>query len=279
MSPELMHLLLTLRSLIVWLFLLIAIFVPLERLFAVNRQPAIRPHLLADVGYYFITGLIPTLILAFPLGAVAALGRALIPDGYYLWVVSLPISIQIVAAFIIGEFGFYWGHRTMHQVPWLWRFHATHHEPVRMDWLINSRAHPLDIIFTRMCGLTLVAIAGFGSPGSGSGSAIPIIVLIGGTFWSFFIHSNIGWRLGWLEHILSTPHFHHWHHSRDDHVNHNYASILPFYDRIFGTYYMPSGAWPPSYGIAPENRPEVLMAAHYDEEPAEEAAGEIKDAR
>lgn len=261
MSPELIQVLLMLRSQVVWLFLLIAIFVPLERLFAVNRQPALRPQMLADLGYYFLTGLIPTLILAFPLGAIAALSRQIIPQAYFLWIVALPIGVQIVAAFVIGELGFYWGHRLMHEVPWLWRFHATHHEPERMDWLINSRAHPVDIIFTRMCGLSLVSIAGFGSPGSGSGSIVPVLVLLGGTLWSFFIHANISWRLGWFEHIVSSPRFHHWHHSRVDHINRNYSSILPFYDRIFGTHYLPPKAWPPSYGIAPENRPEVLIAA------------------
>ncbi len=275
MAPDLMTLLLTIRGLVIWLFLLTAVFVPLERLFAVNRQPTLRPQLLTDLGYYFLTGLIPTLILAFPLALIGGAARQIIPDGYYMWVAGLPIILQIILAFVVGELGFYWGHRAMHQVPWLWRFHATHHEPGRMDWLINSRAHPIDIIFTRMCGLTLVVIAGFGSPGSGSGSLIPVLVLIVGTFWSFFIHANIGWRTGWIEQVVSTPHFHHWHHSRDDHVNHNYASILPVYDRIFGTYHCPKGQWPPTYGIAPENRPEVLIAARRGEA-SEETPPEAK---
>jgi sterol desaturase/sphingolipid hydroxylase (fatty acid hydroxylase superfamily) len=40
--------------------------------------------------------------------------------------------------------------------------------------------------------------------------------------------------------------------------------MLPFYDRLFGTYHLPTGAWPPSYGIAPENDPDVLIAAQWD---------------
>lgn len=273
MPPELMHLLLTMRSLFIWLVLLVAIFVPLERLFSVNRQSTMRPHILADLGYFFLTGLIPTFLLAFPLSAVGAVARQILPDGYYLWVAMLPIWAQIGLAMLVGEFGFYWGHRIMHQVPWLWRFHAIHHEPVRMDWLVNSRAHPIDIIFTRMCGLTLVGIAGFGAPGSGSGSIVPVLVLIIGTFWGFFIHSNLRVGLGWFEQFVSSPRFHHWHHSRIDHVNRNYASTLTFYDRIFGSYHLPRDAWPPSYGIAAENRPEILIAARHDEPSVDEPSG------
>lgn len=273
------HLLLTMGSMTFWLFLLTIIFVPLERAFAVNRQPTWRRQIPADLGYFFMTGLIPSLVLAMPLGGIAALSRHVLPQAYFLWIIELPIGIQIAAAFVIGELGFYWGHRIMHQVPWLWRFHAVHHEPVRMDWLINTRAHPVDIIFTRMCGLTLVYIAGFGTPQSGPDNLIPTLVLIIGTFWGFFIHSNLKACLGWFEQILSSPRFHHWHHSRVDHVNHNYASTLTFYDRLFGSHYLPPRAWPPSYGIAPENRPDVLIAAQYADRPTEDLPPtEAKDA-
>ena len=270
MGLSLNHLLLTTTSLIVWLFLLTVIFVPLERAFSVARQPTLRSGLLADLGFFFMTGFIPSLILAFPLGAIASVARHVVPEGYYLWVIALPIWVQILAAIVVGELGFYWGHRAMHQVPALWRFHATHHDPARMDWLINTRAHPIDIIFTRMCGLSLVTVAGFGSPGSGSGSIVPIVVLIVGTVWGFLIHSNLRLRLGWLEHVVSSPRFHHWHHSRDDHPNHNYASMLPIYDRIFSSLYLPPNAWPASYGIADENTPDAI--AERDAARAEEDA-------
>jgi sterol desaturase/sphingolipid hydroxylase (fatty acid hydroxylase superfamily) len=49
--------------------------------------------------------------------------------------------------------------------------------------------------------------------------------------------------------VVSTPAFHHWHHTNNEHVNKNYASMLPFMDKLFGTWYMPKKQWPPKYGI------------------------------
>ena len=51
-------------------------------------------------------------------------------------------------------------------------------------------------------------------------------------------------RFGWLEHLFVTPAYHHWHHTRHDHVDHNYATVLPWVDRIFGTHHLPKGEWP-----------------------------------
>jgi sterol desaturase/sphingolipid hydroxylase (fatty acid hydroxylase superfamily) len=68
-----------------------------------------------------------------------------------------------------------------------------------------------------------------------------------GSLWSYFIHANLRWRLGPLEEVISSPFFHHWHHTRQDHKDHNYASMLPFMDRLFGTMYRPA-SWPAEYG-------------------------------
>jgi sterol desaturase/sphingolipid hydroxylase (fatty acid hydroxylase superfamily) len=50
---------------------------------------------------------------------------------------------------------------------------------------------------------------------------------------------------------VTTPAFHHWHHTNDgpDLIDKNYASMLPWIDRLFGTHYLP-GHLPGTYGIS-----------------------------
>src|SRR5262249_45198993 len=60
---------------------------------------------------------------------------------------------------------------------------------------------------------------------------------------------NLRWRFGWLEHVVATPAFHRWHHTADEHRDHNYASTLPVLDRLFGTWYLPRNEQPPRFGV------------------------------
>jgi sterol desaturase/sphingolipid hydroxylase (fatty acid hydroxylase superfamily) len=77
------------------------------------------------------------------------------------------------------------------------------------------------------------------------------MVMLLGTVWGFFIHANLRWRFGWLEWFIATPHFHHWHHTNDGaaFINKNYAAMIPWMDKLFGTFYLPKKQWPEKYGI------------------------------
>jgi len=72
-----------------------------------------------------------------------------------------------------------------------------------------------------------------------------------GIVWGFFIHANVNWRFGPLEWLVSTPAFHHWHHTNDGpaYINKNYAPMLPWVDKMFGTLYLPKDKQPARYGI------------------------------
>ena len=57
----------------------------------------------------------------------------------------------------------------------------------------------------------------------------------------FFQHCNVDIRLGILNYLISGPELHRWHHSMvKEESNHNYGNNLIIWDRLFGTWYLPT---------------------------------------
>ena len=219
---------------------LMVMFTPLERLFAMHRQPIFRREwktdLLFFLGQYFLwtTPVVSCLVAmrwvieTLPLFEIHSLMAA-----WPWWLVA-------VTAIFLSDLSIYWGHRLAHRVPFLWRFHKVHHTSVDLDWLAAHREHPLDNLYTRaienlpliLLGFPIETIAGF-------------IVFRG--LWGHFIHANISMKLGPLKYILGSSHLHHWHHSMEK-PDCNYANLMPVMDLLFGTYHHPLEV-PLSYGI------------------------------
>lgn len=239
----------SLARLSVWLLLLAVIFLPLERLMAVQPRKFLCKSLAGDIGFYFISGLIPGLLLAPPMALAAIAAYAIVPDSLHTTVAAMPIWARALTALVVGEIGFYWGHRWAHEIPLLWRFHSVHHNPAQVYFLISARAHPIDNVFIRLCGLLPIAVLGIASPLTPSGGTVSALLVMVLTIWGFWIHANLRWRLGPLEWVVSTPAFHHWHHTLAEPRDRNFASMLPIMDWIFGTHYLPRNQWPAAYGI------------------------------
>jgi sterol desaturase/sphingolipid hydroxylase (fatty acid hydroxylase superfamily) len=251
LSPRLLAPGLHVFRLFIWLVLLTIIFTPLERLFALHPRKLFRGAVLTDVGYYFISSLVPSLLLAAPLAFLAACVHIIIPAGFIAAVSGKPLWLRLTMSLIVGEIGFYWGHRWSHELPLLWRFHAIHHSAEHIDFLVNTRVHPIDMGFTRLCGLVPLYILGLASATHAGGNLMPILVILTGTIWGFFIHANLRWRFGPLEWLIASPAFHHWHHTNDGpaHIDKNYSPMFPWIDRLFGTLYLPRDKHPQRYGI------------------------------
>jgi sterol desaturase/sphingolipid hydroxylase (fatty acid hydroxylase superfamily) len=215
---------------------------------ALHPQKVFRKEIGVDIGYYFLNSLAVAFALAGPLSIVAMVVRHAIPSGVIATTAAWPFWLRACAALVAGEIGYYWGHRMTHEIPFLWRFRAVHHSAEHLDCLVSPRQHPIDVKFVRMCMLTPLLAFGLVNPMKMSDGLIPAILLITGGMWNFFVHANFRWRLGPIEWLISTPGFHHWHHTNDRRRDCNYASMLPWVDRIFGTHFLPK-QWPERYGI------------------------------
>jgi sterol desaturase/sphingolipid hydroxylase (fatty acid hydroxylase superfamily) len=149
-----MHsLILEIIRLAVWLLLLCAIFVPLERLAGIERQAFYRAGFLTDIGYFMLNSILVGMVLGIPLIILGGVVHQFIPSGVLRAISTLPGWARLLLGLVVGEFGFYWGHRFTHQSPFLWRFHAVHHSAKDVDFLTNTRAHPVDMVFPRLWAL------------------------------------------------------------------------------------------------------------------------------
>src|SRR5450631_3811385 len=107
----------------VWLLILMIVFIPLEKLSSIHPQKIFRKSFLIDLAYYFLNNLVPKLLLTVPVAALAWGLRRIVPEEVQMWTEDLPLWARLSAAMVVGEAGFYWGHRWTHQIPLLWRFH------------------------------------------------------------------------------------------------------------------------------------------------------------
>ena len=168
--------------------------------------------------------------------AVTLLGVALNLSnivGFAFWPYDWNIIMQLTLAMLISQFGEYWVHRFMHEKPFLWRFHATHHSPKRLYFLNAARFHPIDTGASHLSAYPPLVILG-------AGEEVLLLVAIWIYVHGMFQHCNIHLKLGWLNYIFSMAEIHRWHHSLVlEESNANYGNNIIFWDIVFGTMFFP----------------------------------------
>ena len=230
-------------GLVFGVLVLAAIFIPMERVFALRPQRVLRTGWRTDLVHFVVNNLLTTVLLVAVVVTVGAGLRAAVPGELQTAVGSQGLSLQIAEAFLLAEVCGYWAHRATHTVPVLWRFHRVHHSIQEMDWLAAGRVHPVDQAFTRSCVVLPIVALGFARAAFGA-----FLVLM--TVQAIFIHANVRFRFGPLRWLIATPEFHHWHHSGDPATyNSNFAGEFPVLDLLFGTLHLPAGQMPDRYGI------------------------------
>lgn len=229
---------------VISLFFSTIVFVPIERLMAVRPMSPLRPGWRTDLTYYFISHVAVQFVLIAATASTTAMDSLVANEGLKSAVQSLPLWLQFLLALLLADLAQALLHRAYHRVPFLWRFHAVHHSSRHMDWLAGSRMHLLEVLLTRTAVLMPLVLVGF------SGEALNAYVIVVG-LQAVLAHANLRIDFGWLEYVLVTPRYHHWHHVRDPAwVDRNYAIHLPLVDMLMGTFKRaPPGEWPPEYGV------------------------------
>ena len=230
------------------------VFIFLEKIVPhVRDQAILRPDFWHDARYFIFNHLAISIFLFMSVVAVPSLFSWGINAGLQAWFRGLPGVVQFLFILVSADLVEYAIHRSMHEIPALWRFHAVHHSVEHMDWMAGSRLHILEPLVTR----ALVMLPAF-FLGAEKAPLLCYIVFAG--FQAGLVHANFGMNFGPLKYVFNTPQFHHWHHASDrEAVDTNYAAHLPVIDRLFGTYHMPADRWPEKYGVIGDPLPKGIV--------------------
>ena len=148
----------------------------------------------------------------------------------------------------------------------LWQFHKVHHSAEVMHPVSNFREHPVDNLLYMLThsvaygGLMALATKLFGFvPNAPAVLGVPVMFLLFNLSGYHLRHSHVWLRWpGKLSMIFPSPAHHHVHHScHPDHIDKNFAFMLPVWDVIFKTYHMPEDNQDVKFGIGGENQGEL----------------------
>ena len=231
---------------------LLAVFRLVELLRAPHRRlPVLRRGFGTDLAYWVFTPFVTRMVTRLAVGAVIApiallaygtVDADLIRQGFGP-ASRLPLWLQAIAILVAGDFLGYWMHRWFHGRR-LWSFHAIHHSSRDLDWLSSVRLHPVNDVGMRLATTTPVITFGFAP--MAVAAILPVLTVM-----AIVIHANVDWDWGPLRAVIASPRFHRWHHTDEMAArDKNFAGLLPLWDILFGTYYMPRDLRPQSFGTA-----------------------------
>jgi sterol desaturase/sphingolipid hydroxylase (fatty acid hydroxylase superfamily) len=231
---------------------------------SVEGQRRFRKGFLTDAAYFLVTPLVgkpfTAIVVAISvLGLAALFGLGLTADqlrhlNHRDTLLGRQSALaQLVEFVVLADFIGYWSHRAFHRVGTLWKFHAIHHSSTELDWLSSVRVHPINEAISHTLSATPLLLLGF-SPGAFA-AYVPFL-----TLYAIMIHANVSWSFGPLRLVLASPTFHRWHHtSETEGLDKNFAGLLPIYDWLFGTLYLPKGVRPTRFGVIDTAVPEGIL--------------------
>jgi len=157
----------------------------------------------------------------------------------------LLIAAVFTAVFFVAEdLSRFLLHRAMHRIPFLWRYHKTHHSAQILTPLTLHRVHPIEICLYYARGVLVFGVV------SGVfiyvfGSKLSALDILGVDALGFLFnmvaanlrHSHIWLSFGRFERVFISPAQHQIHHSTaPEHHDTNFGTCLAVWDRLFGSW-------------------------------------------
>jgi len=167
-----------------------------------------------------------------------------IPNNWFIWIVLL----------LATDFVWYWYHRFGHEVNILWAAHIVHHQSEEFNLTVSARITTFQAIIRGFfwCALPLLGFDPF--------MVLTILVVHGA--YSFFTHTQLVGKLGWIEHFLVTPSIHGVHHASDEkYLDKNYGDVFVFWDKMFGTFQREEEK--PTYGLTHPLKSHSFLWQHF----------------
>ena len=236
-----------------------------------------HPSAWLDLRYYVFNGLLARFALLGISVATTALAYKLFSGGHNFsevagqssvgwgWDLVISITYMFIVLFV-SDFLAWFCHWLQHKSPLLWQFHKVHHSAEVMHPVSNYREHPIDnVLYLSVLGfgfglVLALAVRIFGYlPSVPMVLGIPVLMFLFNIVGYNLRHSHVWLRWpGKLSMIFPSPAHHHVHHSsHPDHIDKNFAFMLPIWDVIFNTYEMPEDNRDVKFGIGDGNAEEL----------------------
>lgn len=216
-----------------------------ERYWPVGGRKISAPAQLTDLGWWLINA---TCAVSFPVvfAAMASQASGSVPavEEKFDVLGGLPWWLRYALAILLVDFVRFAIHVLRHQIPLLWRFHATHHSTHDLNQFSAFRMHPVDYAFS--AAVAAIPFSLFSVPVEGFVIYQVVSGVLGRTH-----HAAVKWKWPIVNWILVSPQVHRIHHSTSDKCyGKNYGLTFSIWDRIFGTYMEPESEDPtPTTGV------------------------------
>ncbi|MGF6571332.1 Sterol desaturase/sphingolipid hydroxylase, fatty acid hydroxylase superfamily [Paraburkholderia fungorum] len=166
---------------------------------------------------------------------------------------ALASFIIVLLTIDLLEYAF---HRLQHTWPILWKLHSLHHSAVDFNVTVTYRHHWLEVLIKGCLLYPLVGVLFKVDPWIVG--ATSFVFMIG----NYFAHLNMRVDLGRYVTWVNNPQYHRLHHSiRAEHFDHNFTQLLPLWDHLFGTLWVPAKHEWPATGLDDGAQPRTLLAA------------------